>query len=198
MKYQKIPALGLLACLSYAIIIGALSAPSEEPINIPNFLLGTGLFVFGIWCAVLLLISKTEAKTDKINKSKMFIDLTDFSRVRNFKEALGFYLAYLLLAVLFIFLLGMISGVVGLNFDNDGLVVGALIILVEVLVLSVLILKAKNLYKNFTYILLSLLSCLLAILGGGLLGLIIPAYFTTLKVFEKNKGKIESLTKQEL
>jgi hypothetical protein len=47
------------------------------------------------------------------------------------------------------------------------------------MLLSGLLIKEKKLYKNFGFLLLPILSGLLAIFGGALLGLIIPAVLTT-------------------
>jgi membrane protease YdiL (CAAX protease family) len=114
----------------------------------------------------------------------MFKNLTDFSYKRDWKAAIGFYLAY--------FLLGLILGAIGgglagiqsgsTTFDqgySQGVGVGAVIGVVYCLVIACLLLVKKKLYKNFGYILLGLLSGVLALFGGSLLGLIIPAIMTT-------------------
>lgn len=106
----------------------------------------------------------------------MFKNLTDFSYKRNLKEAIGFYLAYLLLGVI----LGGIAGALFVSQGfNQGVRVGTIVSIILSLVISGLLLKEKNLFRNFSYILLALLSGILAAFGGSLLGLIIPAVITT-------------------
>ena len=71
----------------------------------------------------------------------------------------------------------------GLIMQNDtygfGLKVGNIIAVVVSLGISFLILKEKKLLGNFGFILLALLSGVLAIILGGLGGLIPAAYLTT-------------------
>ncbi len=110
----------------------------------------------------------------------MFKNLTNFSYDRNVKGAIGFYLAYLLLTII----LGtLIATVLGLIFNRTsfgfGLRIGTFTAIVVSVGLSFMIIKRKNLTSNFVYILLALLSGLLALLGGGVLGLIPTAYLST-------------------
>lgn len=114
----------------------------------------------------------------------MFKKLTEFSYKRNWKEAIGFYLAYLLVGLI----LGGISG--GLSsiqsgattfsegFDA-GLGIGAIVGIIYSLIISFVVLIQRKLYKNFGWVILALLSGLLAAFGGSLLGLVIPAFMTT-------------------
>lgn len=112
----------------------------------------------------------------------MFKHLTDFSYQRNWKEAIVFYLAYLILC----FFLLVIAGVL---VELSGLVIGfgqclkfAIgIAITFCLIISVLLLKEKKLFKSFGYIFLVLLSGAIASFGGVLLGLTIPAFLTTVK-----------------
>jgi hypothetical protein len=114
----------------------------------------------------------------------MFKNLTDFLYQRTGKEALGFYLAYFLLGII----LGGIIGAMTVIFTgatsfeeafNTGLRIGAMTSTVYCFIVSLLLLVQKKLYKNFGYMILVLITGILAALGGALLGLIIPAYFTT-------------------
>jgi len=114
----------------------------------------------------------------------MFKKLTNFSYKRNWKEAIGFYLAYFLVGLILSAVGGALSGIqsgattFGEGF-NSGLVIGAMIAIVYSLIISFVVLIQRKLYKNFGYIILALLSGLLAEFGGLLLGLIIPTFITT-------------------
>lgn len=113
----------------------------------------------------------------------MFKNLTDFSYKRNWQEAIGFYLAYLLLGMVLAGIAGALTGILsGANtFSrgfNQGLGVGATISVVFSLIISGLLLKEKKLFRNFGYVLLILLGGILAV-GGLLLGLVIPAFIST-------------------
>lgn len=117
----------------------------------------------------------------------MFNNLLNLSYRRNRKEAVGLYIAYLI-----IIMLGsmVFSGLLGLATGNEnsfefGLRIGNIIAIITSLSLSFLILKSKNLMGNFFYILLSLLSGLLAYFGGGILGLIPVSFLSTR---QENKG----------
>jgi uncharacterized membrane protein len=114
----------------------------------------------------------------------MFKNLTSFSYKRNWKEAIGFYLAYFLLGL-------MLSGISGVIFGtlseattfregfNSGRHAGAVVSIVFCLVIAVSLLVQKKMHQNFGYVILALLSAMLAAFGGALLGLIIPAFMTT-------------------
>jgi uncharacterized membrane protein YoaK (UPF0700 family) len=117
----------------------------------------------------------------------MFKNLTDLSYKRNWKEAIGFYLAYLLLG----FILGAVAGAFmaaqsgATTFDqgfNQGVSIGAMVGIAYSLIVACALLWKKKLYKNFGYVLLALVSGILAAFGGSLLGLIIPAVITTKSV----------------
>lgn len=114
----------------------------------------------------------------------MFKELTNFSHKRNWKEAVGFYLAYLLVGLI----LGAIGGgLVGIQSDattfnegfNASLEIGAIIGTIYSLAITFAILIKRKLYKNFGLIVLALLSGLLAVFGGLLFALLIPAFLTT-------------------
>ncbi|OGC05730.1 hypothetical protein A2526_05590 [candidate division WOR-1 bacterium RIFOXYD2_FULL_36_8] len=107
----------------------------------------------------------------------MFKNLIDFGYKRSALQALGFYLAYFFLLLMIISLVGAVMGLFGYGF-MEGLKMGALFAIVISILLSILIVTAKNLL-NFMYIFLIIVAGMLAFLGGALLGLIIPAYLTT-------------------
>ncbi len=119
----------------------------------------------------------------------MFKKLTDFSYKRNWKEAIGFYLAYLLLAVI---LGGVFGALLSTSTNaqtfqegfNAGLQsnVGPMVAIIYIAIISVLLLIKRKLYTKFRYLILIVINLILAILGGGLLGLIIPAFMTTREV----------------
>jgi len=110
----------------------------------------------------------------------IFNNLTDFGYQRSTKEAIGFYIAYLFLIIIFgVFLAFGLSAIVQNNTYNFGLIIGNVVAIVFSLGVSFLILKEKNLLGNFGFILLALLSGLLAIFLGGFGGLIPAAYLTT-------------------
>lgn len=116
----------------------------------------------------------------------MFKHLTNFGYKRNAKEAIGFYIAYLILIIMAAFLLGSALGIVmgafyGFNFGLIGLKVGNVIAIIITVVTAFLILKEKKLLSNFGYILLVLLSGILAVYLGCLGGLIPVAFLTTRK-----------------
>jgi hypothetical protein len=117
-----------------------------------------------------------------IYNNSMFKKLTDFKYRRKAKEAFGFYIAYLILVVL---LGSLVAGLLGslitaIQGFEGGVKVISLVSIVSCVTLSYLIIKSKNLTNKFGPILLVVLSGVLAIGGGGLLGLI-PTAFLTMK-----------------
>jgi len=105
----------------------------------------------------------------------MFKKLVDFDYKRTTKEALGFYLAYLLLN----FVVGAVIGTLAQQDFSTSWTLGSYGAVVTQFILGILIIRNRNLYKNFVYIILVLLSVGLSYWGGGLLGLIPLAYLTT-------------------
>jgi hypothetical protein len=116
----------------------------------------------------------------------MFKHLTDFGYERNKKEALGFYLAYL---ILFVLIGAMVAAIVGVatntipkNFSDTftkGEEVGAVVVALGSAALSIAILSAKK-ESRYWLVLLALIGGMLCLFGGGLFGFIVPAYFTTI------------------
>lgn len=112
----------------------------------------------------------------------MFKKLTDFSYKRNGKEAVGFYLAYLVVSILLAMIIkGLYDG--PMHDWQRGFSEGiSLTTLTEVLFsmgLFLIILKAKKMHKRYMYVILVLLSGVLATFGGSVLGLIFPTLLTT-------------------
>lgn len=125
----------------------------------------------------------------------MFNNLTDLSYKRNFKEAFGFYISYLIfilvLAALFAIVLGIATRQTEEVVAHDfGFGVGVVVATSACLILSSLILRKKNLFK-FPYILLVLLSGALAAVAGAVFGLIPVAYLSTKEEKKKTNEKIE-------
>ena len=116
----------------------------------------------------------------------MFKDLLLFEKERTPKEALGFYLAYLLLAAL---LGGLLSYLVvphdpSMTFEEGlqaGFVVGQYWAVISCLALSFMILYKKKKLQSFGLVLIGVLSGFCAIFLGGFLGLVPTAYLTTIK-----------------
>jgi hypothetical protein len=126
----------------------------------------------------------------------MFKQLTNFSYERNVKEAIGLYLAYLLLIVILAIVVGWLvrltlgDYILGISLRGAGNIVA----IISSLVIALLIVKKKKLFGNFINILLILLSGVLAILGGGLLGLIPVAYLSTRQVRADSQIDKDNLT----
>ncbi len=115
----------------------------------------------------------------------MFDKLFDLQFQRTPKQAFGFYIGYLVLIMLSG---GIVAGVFGLVSGGGfqaGLKIGQLIAIITILFISFMLLKCKNMF-SFTNVLLALLAGVLAVLGGGLLGLIPVSYLTTKSCIEKS------------
>ncbi|MFA5840078.1 MAG: hypothetical protein WC890_05410 [Candidatus Margulisiibacteriota bacterium] len=109
----------------------------------------------------------------------MFKNLGDLAYKRVGWEILGFYLAYLGLIILLAILIGAIGGSMGVIDAGGGIQLGTIVAVISCLVLSFLLIQKKNALGNFPYILLAILSGILAVIGGGLLGLIPIAYLSS-------------------
>lgn len=112
-------------------------------------------------------------------------NLAHFGYPKSTKEAIGFYIVYLLLLIILAPLLALIpDSIMNYNISVFTLTVGNIVAIVFSLGVSFLILKEKNQLGNSSFILLALLSGLMAlILSGvnlsGVGGLIPAAYLTT-------------------
>lgn len=110
----------------------------------------------------------------------MFSNLTDLSYTRNFKQAVGFYIAYLILIVIAAALLGGLFGVVaGNNSFDAGVNVGTYLAVIFSVTISFAILYKKKLIGNFVYLIIAIAAGVLALFGGGLLGIIPAAFLST-------------------
>lgn len=110
----------------------------------------------------------------------MFKNLINYAYKRNLKEAVGFYIAYLILIVILASLVGaMVGAITRVNNYSLEFKLGQIIAALFSLILSFLILYKKKLLNNFLYIILAILSGLLAYLGGGIFGLIPAAYLSS-------------------
>jgi hypothetical protein len=112
----------------------------------------------------------------------MFSNLTDFGFRRTKIQAFGFYITYLIVIMAIGAVIGIVTEV-GVDQDTasfgNGMRLGAFFAIAASIVLSFMVLKAKKLTGNFSLSLLAISSGILALIGGGLLGLIIPTVFTT-------------------
>ena len=120
----------------------------------------------------------------------MFKKLTDFAHKRTALEAIGFYLAYLvlgiLLGVLFAVIFGILAGVTQEKAYDTGVLTGSVVALVFSIGLPIMILQQKKQLNNFGYILLIALAGVLAVFAGCLAGLI-PAAFLTTRTKKKSR-----------
>ena len=111
----------------------------------------------------------------------MFKKLFDFGHKRTKLQALGFYIAYLALIAVIAALLASIMSLLSASTSSFelGARVGIVVGVSGVLILAFLVLSKKKLLNKFGYLLLGLLSGILTLFGGGLIGLIPVAYLTT-------------------
>lgn len=115
----------------------------------------------------------------------MFKNLMSFAMVRTNTQALGFYLAYSLIAILIGGIFGGIGAVVAVPAVHQGFAEGvrvgakwgAISVLPYILFINLAIVVKKKL--GIGYYILSLVSLILAIIAGALLGLIPAAFMTT-------------------
>jgi len=116
----------------------------------------------------------------------MFKELTNLGYQRSAKEAFGFYIAYLLLAMFSCVIMSNIVGIILKDSNiNLALRIGSITAVIVSIGLSFFVLKEKKLLGNFGFILLALLSGLLALKIGGMGGLIPVAYLTSKPVNAK-------------
>ena len=116
----------------------------------------------------------------------MFKHLLLFEKDRTPKEALGFYLAYLLLSAILGGLLAFLFAPYDPLMSNaeavqSGAAVGAYFAPIFCLAVSFTILYKKKKLLSFELVLIGLVSGICAIFLGALLGLVPIAYLTTIK-----------------
>ncbi len=120
----------------------------------------------------------------------MFQDIFNFKKVRTRKQAVGFYLFYLLLIVLIAMTGGVLSGLIsqtGESFEeafDQGAKIGTFLAIVCCVCLTSIVVWKKKLISPLPILLIPI-SGLLAALVGGLLGLIPAAYLTTITKSKK-------------
>ncbi len=112
----------------------------------------------------------------------MFEKLGELRMVRTNKQAVGFYLAYLLGFVLLGALIGGVMGAIfGDIIEQTAFKVGGLMSVALTLGLGSAILNKKKLNNETNLWLVVLAGGVLALFGGGILGLVPVAYLTTKK-----------------
>lgn len=116
----------------------------------------------------------------------MFKDLFLLEKDRTPLEAFGFYLCYLVMLALTAFILGYLATTISspgtfAEGYQAGVIIGQYFAVVACLALSFLVLYKKKRLNSFGFVLIGILSGILAIFLGGLLGLIPTAFLTTRK-----------------
>lgn len=132
----------------------------------------------------------------------MFSQFSDLKSKRSGWQAFGFYLFYLILLMigggaLSFFLAPFSNAVTEAEAFEFGAMIGARFAMIAIPVLTYLVIKAKGYASDFSYLLVVVLSLILAILAGGLLGLIPVAYITTFepKMATKSASTANKTTK---
>lgn len=114
----------------------------------------------------------------------MFSRLFDFGFKRTPVQAFGFYLAFLFLIMLTGALGGSVAGVFAPSAEDAyefGVKIGSILAVIICVILCALMLKAKNLHTHFGWVLIVFVSGFLALLGGGIGGLLPIAFLSTKK-----------------
>ena len=117
----------------------------------------------------------------------MFKHAFNLKYKRTIKEAFGFYLIHLLTIILIGFLLGSLLFLVSENAYELIIKLGIFSAVIYCLITCTLILIKKRIHN--AYLILILLTGILTIYGGGIIGLIPSAFLTTLdsnEIIEKD------------
>ena len=112
----------------------------------------------------------------------MFRNLINFDYKRNKKEAIGFYIAYMLSSILLISALSIWVVISQRNTtvqETNFFQLGHFVAIAICVTLSMLIVHAKKLYKNFLAMVLVMSSIILSLYMATLLGLIPVAILST-------------------
>lgn len=126
----------------------------------------------------------------------MFKKLFNYEYERSFTEAIGFYLAYLII----VFLGGMLSGVIlerlliSFGFElsyGAAYSFGNFLSIIVVIVLAALIMRAKNAIKHYGYLFIAITAALLAYYGGAIAGLFPVAYLSTIPKYKTDQEDME-------
>lgn len=125
----------------------------------------------------------------------MFRNLTNLSMKRNWKEAIVFYVAYLILVLLIAFIVGIIIGVINpYNVlevsEKAGIIIGTIYS-----VLLYFIIYYKKRMSSFMYILLGLVTGIVSLFLNEIFALMIVAFLTTR---EDNSASNVDISEQEL
>lgn len=111
----------------------------------------------------------------------MFEKLTEFGYARSKKQALGFYLAWFLMLFLvvmalgFVFIIASPQDLTEAQANDLGARVGNLVAVIVCTGLSYAICKAKGFAATFGGVVAVVGTVILSALGGGLIGMIVPA-----------------------
>lgn len=119
----------------------------------------------------------------------MFSHLTDFSYKRTSLQAFGFYITYLVMVMIFSAAAAVLASMIvreDAGTFSNGVRLGTFVATIFSIALSFVILREKKL-TGLGYSLLAITAGALALLGGGLLGLIIPTIFTTKQSVKASK-----------
>lgn len=109
----------------------------------------------------------------------MLKDIGNLSMKRNWKEAIVFYVAYLLLLLLICFLTGLIIGVFNPNYSVETVEKIATFIIAAYCIILYFTVYFKKKMSSFPFIILGLVTAIISFLLGEILALIIVAFLTT-------------------
>jgi hypothetical protein len=113
----------------------------------------------------------------------MFDNLANFEFKRSKVQALVFYLVYGVLSFVTIFILAaclaLLFPISQESASSFGFGVGAIVACIICITLSFIILKKKEKMTNFSSIIYLILTLVLSLAGGVILGMILPAFLST-------------------
>lgn len=109
----------------------------------------------------------------------MFTGLLDFDYRRTGRQAIGFYLFYLLLTIVASAIAGGLTGLFVAGGVDLGIRVGTFVAVIVSLALSAAVLSKRGRFAHPGYVLLSLVCALGALFAGGLVGIVAPAFLST-------------------
>jgi len=113
----------------------------------------------------------------------MFENVFDFGFNRTNKQAFGFWLVWLVIGMLgsgFITFLLPSSASGWEEGFQEGVAIGSIVVIFYCPLIAFLVLAAKNRFNDFSSIVITLLSIIIASFLGAIFGLIPAAYLTTL------------------
>ena len=111
----------------------------------------------------------------------MFSKLTEFDYQRNWKEAIGFYIVYLVITLILTVPATLLTnrGIDASNQDIQFINIGTLVAMACCLALAFIILKSKNQLGNIRLLLVGILGGIIAFFAGSLIGLVPVAFLST-------------------